>query len=333
MTKIYRDRPEDITQVIQLLSKGKVVAVPTETVYGLAAYTFNISAVRQVFNIKGRPFIDPLIVHTFDMEGVNRLASLNPSAIQLANVFWPGPLTLVLPKKPEVPSIVTANLNTVAIRIPMHPVLRKVLEDSKLCLAAPSANPFGYISPTTIEHVLDSLGDNLEYSLDGGACSVGMESTIIDITNPTKPILLRPGVITCDMLSKTLGLEVKNTYPKKVSITNNTEGLRAPGMMNKHYSPKTRLIIFELGKQLHITNDKSKALIYFNRKTISSMTKHINIYWLTEDGDLSEAAHNLFHLLRTVDQKEYDVIYIEAAPEKGIGVAINDRLKRASNES
>ena len=195
MTKIYRDRPEDITQVIQLLSKGKVVAVPTETVYGLAADTFNISAVRQVFNIKGRPFIDPLIVHTFDMEGVNRLASLNPSAIQLANVFWPGPLTLVLPKKPEVPSIVTANLNTVAIRIPMHPVLRKVLEDSKLCLAAPSANPFGYISPTTIEHVLDSLGDNLEYSLDGGACSVGMESTIIDITNPTKPILLRPGVI------------------------------------------------------------------------------------------------------------------------------------------
>jgi L-threonylcarbamoyladenylate synthase len=333
LTKIYRDRPEDIAQVIQLLSTGRVVAVPTETVYGLAADTFNESAVSQIFKIKGRPLIDPLIVHTFDLEGVDRLASLNPSANKLAEEFWPGPLTLVLPKKSEVPGIVTANLDSVAVRIPRHPVLRKVLGNSKLCLAAPSANPFTYISPTLVEHVLDSLGDQLEYLLDGGPCPIGMESTIVDITDPTQPVLLRPGVITRDMLSETLGLPVGITPGQKRSKTDKTEAMRAPGMMKKHYSPKTRLVMLELEKQLEITNDKHAAVIYFKRKELSPTTNQTNSYWLTEDGDLAEAAHKLFHLLRAVDQKGYETIYIEAAPEKGIGVAINDRLRRASNGS
>lgn len=331
MTKIYRDRPEDITKVIKLLSEGSVVAIPTETVYGLAVDAFNEEATREIFSIKGRPLIDPLIVHAIDMEGVERLASLNHAGNKLADKFWPGPLTLVLPKKPEVPGIVTADRDTVAVRVPSHPVLRKVLGISKLCLAAPSANPFGYISPTKVEHVLDSLGDNLDYILNGGPCTIGMESTIVDITDPTKPVLLRPGAITSEMLSEALGLLVEIDPGDKKAVRGKTDAMRAPGMMKKHYSPKTRLMMLESESPLEATNENYRAVIYFKRREIPPMTKQANAYWLTEDGDLSEAAHKLFHLLRVVDQKGYDVIYIEAAPEEGIGVAINNRLRRASN--
>ena len=331
MTKIYWDRPEDIAKVIKLLSEGSVVAVPTETVYGLAADAFNEEATREIFSIKGRPLIDPLIVHTFDMEGVGRLASLNQAVNKLADKFWPGPLTVILPKKSEVPGIITADRDTVAVRVPSHPVLRKVLESSKLCLGAPSANPFGYISPTKVEHVLDSLGDNLDYILNGGPCTIGMESTIVDITEPTRPVLLRPGAITSKMLSEALGLPVEIDPGDKKAMRGNTDAMRAPGMMKKHYSPKTRLMMLESESQLEITKDRLTAVIYFKRNALPPTTKQANNYWLTEDGDLSEAAHKLFHLLRAVDQKGYDVIYIEAAPEEGIGVAINDRLRRASN--
>ena len=308
-----------------------MVAVPTETVYGLAADAFNEDATRHIFKIKGRPLIDPLIVHTFDLEGVDRLASLNPAVKKLADKFWPGPLTVVLPKKREVPALVTADLDTVAVRVPMHPVLRKVLENSRLCLAAPSANPFGYLSPTRVDHVLDSLGDSLDHLLDGGPCPIGMESTIVDICDPTKPVLLRPGAINVDKLSEALDLSVEINPADKKAKTEMTEAMPAPGMIDKHYSPKTRLLILEPETLLEIAKVKHAAVIYFNRNDTPSLPKQASAYWLTEDGDLNDAARNLFHLLRAVDRKGYDAIFIEAAPEEGIGVAINDRLRRASN--
>lgn len=330
MTRIYRDRPEDIAQVINLLSEGSVVAVPTETVYGLAADAFNEEATRQIFKMKGRPFIDPLIVHTHDLEGVSRIASLNKAAVNLADKFWPGPLTIVLPKKPGVPAIVTADLNTVAVRVPKHPVLRKVLEDSRLCLAAPSANPFGYLSPTRIEHVLESLGELLEYALDGGPCPIGMESTIIDVSNPEKPVLLRPGAITVEMLSEAVGLPVAINIPRHKAALKRPEGMPAPGMLQMHYSPNTPLIILEPGKSSDKTDLPNTAVVYFNRKGSQPTLKNARVYWLTEDGDLAQAARNLYHLLRAIDGQGHDTIYIEAVPEEGIGAAIVDRIKRAS---
>ncbi|WP_269539631.1 L-threonylcarbamoyladenylate synthase [Cerasicoccus fimbriatus] len=313
-----------IQQAAQLLQSGHCVAVPTETVYGLAGDAMNEAAVRQIFAIKSRPFIDPLIVHLHDFDQLHDLTQLNESQLtaarRLDEAFWPGPLTLVLPKHERVHDLVTANRDSVAIRRPAHPIMRKLLEASKLYLAAPSANPFGYISPTTAQHVRDSLNERCPHILDGGPCESGLESTIVDLREPERPILLRPGPIGKEMIESVLGVEVSLPAPTSDSSL-------APGMLERHYSPTTRLLLHPAGQLPSVS--EVEARIYLKRPPFSD-GKHD--YWLSESGELPEVAKNLFSLLRTLDALEgIQAIHCEQPPPgPGIANAIRDRLGRAS---
>lgn len=328
VTRIYGDSPEDIAEVSKVLANGGVVAVPTETVYGLAANARDPEACRRIFEIKKRPLLDPLIVHVRDMERANCLAHLNPEAELLASKFWPGPLTIILPKKIEVPDIVTAGLPTVAIRMSHHPLLREILRCSGLDLAAPSANPFGYVSPTCAEHVLNTLGDDLMHLMDGGTCEIGIESTIIDLQKGESPILLRPGAITQEMLSDVLHRQVHAGY-KSAKTSQKTITASAPGLFGRHYSPTTPLSIFANGETPMPCSSGKIAVVYFSKIKAPAPPEHLSAFWLTADGDPEEAAKRIFHLLQRLDQQGFADIYIELAPDTGVGPAINDRLRKA----
>ena len=206
--RILKGTPRNLELLARRLRAGDIVGVPTETVYGLAADALNPTACRKIFEAKGRPVSDPLIVHLHSLHDLAKVAVANSAALKLAETFWPGPLTLVLPKLEVVPSIVSAGLPSVAVRVPAHPLFRRLLKLVGRPLAAPSANPFGYISPTTAEHVRSGLGTKIRYILDGGASGIGLESTIVDLRNPAKPRLLRPGAITREQLTETLGCAV-----------------------------------------------------------------------------------------------------------------------------
>ncbi len=329
MTRIYGDRPEDIAEVCEVLANGGVVAVPTETVYGLAANARDPEACGRIFEIKKRPLLDPLIVHVLDLERASCLAQLNPEAELLASQFWPGPLTIVLPKKEVVPDIVTAGLPSVAIRMSHHPLLRKILRCSGLDLAAPSANPFGYISPTCADHVLNTLGDDLEHLMDGGNCEIGIESTIIDLQDGESPILLRPGVVTQKMLSDVLHRQVHTGY-KSAKTSQKIITASAPGMFDRHYSPTTPLSLFANGDTPNLCSGGNTAVVYFSKIKAPAQPEHLSAFWLTADGDPEEAAHGIFNLLQRLDQQGYTDIYIELAPDSGLGPAINDRLRKAA---
>ncbi len=328
VTRIYGDRPEDSAEVCELLANGGVVALPTETVYGLEANARDPIACRRVFEIKGRPFLDPLIVQVMDLEEAAKLAYMNPEAELLASEFWPGPLTIVLPRKPEVPDIVTAGLPTVAVRMSRHPLLREVLRCSGLALAAPSANPFGYVSPTRAEHVINTLGDKLEHLLDGGTCEIGLESTIIDLQDMDSPTLLRPGAITQDMLSHVLNKEVRAEY--RARGESEKKAVPAPGLLDRHYSPATPLILFAPGESPSPHSGGKAAVVFFTKRKAPALPKLSSAFWLTEDGDAEEAARQLFHLLQQLDEQGFAAIYMELAPETGLGPVINDRLRKAA---
>lgn len=314
-----------IEEIVKALQDGDLVALPTETVYGLAANALNLQAVKKIFDVKGRPLIDPLIVHIHDINQAEQLAHLPPLAYKLAEKFWPGPLTLVLPKKTVVPDIVTAGLPNIAIRIPKHPIFQKLLATSKLPLAAPSANPFGYLSPTKAQHVKKTLGHKIKYIVDGGPCTIGLESTILSLINPQKPEILRPGPIDAHDLQSVLGLEP--TYPTKIS----QKGAQlAPGLLKSHYSPQTPLKPFSSEKLPQLLNPLGKyAIIFLQRPHQAPQAPSTEIFWLSEDGNLNEVAKNLFSLLAHLDDQNFDSIFIELPPNKGLGLAINDRLKRA----
>lgn len=318
-----------IEEIVVALRNGDLVALPTETVYGLAADALNPQAVKKIFEVKGRPFIDPLIVHTFDLDQVEELADLNEIVYKLAEKFWPGPLTLVLPKKSIVPEIVTAGLSSVAIRIPKHPIFREILAASKLSLAAPSANPFGYLSPTEAHHVEKTLGNKVKYIIDGGPCSIGLESTILKLTDPDNPEILRPGPISAEDLETVFGFK-----PTCYSTANSQKSAQiAPGLLKSHYSPRTRLQLFESDNIPEFSGCESKsAIIFLKGPRASEENQFVNVFWLSEDGDLNEVAKNLFSLLARLDHQSFDSIYIEVPINKGIGVAINDRLKRAAHK-
>ncbi|MDR2982629.1 MAG: threonylcarbamoyl-AMP synthase, partial [Puniceicoccales bacterium] len=308
------------------LRNGEIVAVPTETVYGLAADALNEAAVQKIFEAKGRPLIDPLIVHVGNMAGVAQLAEVPPVLEKLATRFWPGPLTVVLQKKDHVPSLVTAGMPTVAIRMPAHPLIRKLLLAFGGVLAAPSANPFGYVSPTTAGHVRDSLGDRVPWIMDGGSCAHGLESTIIHLADPAGPRLLRPGPISRDDLEQVLGVHV---LPAPSHLDQQTAQI-APGMLARHYSPATPLILHKesgsLEKLANADKAQSPARVWLQRPaTIVS-----GDYWLSEDGSLTEIGRNMFSLLRQLDSAGFPEIHIELPEDAGIGVAINDRLRRAA---
>jgi len=318
--RIHPPTPTNLRRLAAALRRGELVAVPTETVYGLAAHALDPRACRAIFRAKGRPARDPLIVHVLDLAHAERLAVFNPAARRLARRFWPGPLTLVLPKQPCVPGVVTAGGATVALRAPAHPLARRLLRLAKIPLAAPSANLFGYISPTEAAHVVDGLGRRIRHVLDGGACPVGVESTILDLTNPARPRILRPGAVTAATLAKFLGRPVGQA-PRQAAKGR----LLAPGMLARHYSPRTPLVIRNpRGRRPH------GVAGIFLRKPAGPTGR--DIYWLSERGALAEIARNLYRVLRAADQGGHRQIWIEALPVAagGLAVALHDRLRRAA---
>jgi L-threonylcarbamoyladenylate synthase len=324
--RVYSPTPANLRRLAAALRRGELVAFPTETVYGLAAHALDARACRAIFRAKGRPAHDPLIVHVANLAHAEELAGFNDLARKLARRFWPGPLTLVLPKKPCVPGIVTAGRRTVAIRSPAHPLARRLLRLSGLPLAAPSANAFGYISPTSAAHVLDGLGKKIPHILDGGPCLLGVESTILDLTNPARPKILRPGVITAEMLEKFLGRPFGPT-PRNRSRAKQTRGMLAPGLLPQHYSPHTPLVIKHRWTKL-----PPEVAGIFLRKPPGRTAK--NIYWLSDRSALADMARNLYRVLRQADRGRHRQIWIEAPPDDsgGLAAAITDRLRRAAKQ-
>jgi L-threonylcarbamoyladenylate synthase len=308
---------KDILKAAQLLEQGKLVAIPTETVYGLAANALDTTAVAGIFRAKNRPTFDPLIIHTYSIEKAKEYVTKFPGELEkLAKVYWPGPLTLLLPKKNVIPDLVTSGLYNVAVRIPDHPLTLQLLKELNFPLAAPSANPFGYISPTRPEHVNKQLGNEVDYILDGGACEVGIESTIVGIEEG-KVCVYRLGGLSMEQVEKIAG---------KVELKINSSGdPTAPGQLKSHYSPIKKIVIGNVDELL--TQYENPGVLSFGDKTYDVYT-----YELSRNADLTEAAANLFAGLRALDESRAEVILTDYLPEIGLGIAINDRLKRAAAE-
>lgn len=320
--RIYQGTPRNLAMLARKLQAGELVGVPSETVYGLAADALNPTACRKIFTAKGRPTTDPLIVHLHHINQLDAIAQVDPTTLALAKAFWPGPLTLILQKQSCVPDIVTSGLDSVAVRIPQHPLFRKLLKLAGIPLAAPSANPFGYVSPTTAEHVRTNLGNRIHYILDGGASRIGLESTIIDARDTNHLRLLRPGAITPKQIETTLGLTVK---PVKSRAT--SEAQVAPGMLAQHYSPRAKVILHDRLAAAAAGESRHEARLHF-AKPSGKLTQHD--YWLGLNGDQQGAAQKLFAQLRMLDGKGYHIIHAERAPEGPYATAINDRLGRAA---
>jgi len=311
------DTGKDIKKAKQLLEAGQVIAIPTETVYGLAGNALDAHAVAEIFRVKNRPSFDPLIVHVPSFHVVDRYTEEVPSAaLQLADAFWPGPLTLLLRRKPIIPDLVTAGLPTVGLRCPDHPLTRELLASLDFPLAAPSANPFGYISPTRPEHVAQQLGDKIPYILDGGPCSVGIESTIIGFVNGQATVM-RAGGLKIEDIEAVIGrVDVRDV---------STSNPQAPGQLQSHYAPRKTLIVGEITRLMKEHASRTIGTLTFSRATDAP----IGVV-LSPEGNLEEAARNLFAALRTLDSSEAEILLAEFVPDTGLGRAINDRLRRAS---
>lgn len=323
--RLFRGTPSNLKLLAKVLRQGGLVGVPTETVYGLAADALDAEACARIYRAKGRPPTDPLIVHVLSRQEAEKIAYLNPAARRLADAFWPGPLTLVLEKRAEVPDIVTAGLGSVAVRVPAHGLFRRLLRVTGRPLAAPSANPFGYVSPTTAEHVRAGLGERIGHILDGGACSVGLESTIIDVRDPDRPRLLRPGAIAREQVETTLGRKVGSGR----TAGSARKAQRAPGMLKRHYSPRTPVTLHQsLSAKDVKAGGKRDAWVFAARP--KGVTGD-NIFWLDPRGDLRGAARRLFALLRRLDAAGHSRIHLEKIPGRaGLAEALNDRLARAA---
>jgi L-threonylcarbamoyladenylate synthase len=325
IARILRGTPLNLAFLARRLRAGELVGVPTETVYGLAADALNASACKKIFAAKGRPATDPLIVHIRSLADLATVAVANPAALKLAERFWPGPLTLVLPKTAAVPDVVSAGLPSVAVRMPAHPLFRRLLKLTGRPLAAPSANPFGYISPTTAEHVRAGLGRKIGHILDGGPATLGLESTILDLRDPARPRLLRPGSISREALARALGRPVAwRGRPVAPAF----EAQVAPGLLLRHYSPRTPLTLHRrLDPAAARRSDPDEAWLFVARPA----GRHgKNIFWLDPRGDLRGAARRLFAQLRTLDTAGFRCILAELAAGEGPAAAINDRLTRAA---
>jgi len=326
--KIYRGTPRNLRLLANAIKKGEVVGVPTETVYGLAGDALNVQAVKKIFRAKGRPSNDPLIVHLHSLAQLDALAETSPAVEKLARAFWPGPLTLVLPKKPAVPGLVTSGRPSVAVRIPRHPLFLALLRACARPLAAPSANPFGYISPTSAAHVRDGLGKKIRYILDGGTCDIGVESTILDLRDPRHPAILRPGAIARRAIERVLRMPVAAAHDE---IVTSTQAAVAPGLLARHYSPRTPIELHEKLKPA-TTSSTREAFLFFQRPAkLPAGCTAINTFALTKNGALSNAAKTLFATLRKLDAGQWTKIHAERAPgDSALALAINDRLTRAA---
>lgn len=296
-----------VSLAVQLLSHGQLVAVPTETVYGLAADATEHSAVQQIFAVKGRPSFNPLICHVADEAMAARFVQVDPTASRLMAAFWPGPLTLVLPALPDshISEAVSAGLSTIAVRCPAHNVTRTIIKELGRPVAAPSANPSGKLSPTSATDVMDGLGGQIPLVVDGGTTQVGIESTIVAVRKGDV-YLLRPGTITPDDIVNELGIPV---------LANDNSEISAPGQLLSHYAPNASV-------RLNATTQQANEILIGFGPVAGSLT-------LSHDGDLLEAAQNLFRLLREAD-KRGSAIAVAPIPNQGVGIAINDRLKRAA---
>lgn len=354
----------EITRAAEILRAGGLVAFPTETVYGLGAHALDERAVARIFEVKSRPRFDPLIVHVASREAIARLVTEWPAQAQrLAERFWPGPLTLVLPKAPFVPDLVTAGCSTVAVRIPDHPVAQALLRAADVPVAAPSANPFGRISPTTAAHVREQLGDRIDLILDGGPCRVGVESTVLQLT-ADGPLLLRPGGTTVEEIEELIG-PVRIAAPADVVPAS---GLASPGALPTHYAPRTPLAlrdeslgagVYRSGGDMetgtegipHVprclpfspssclaavaavlaTSNPHSRLGLLTLRAPTSSAGFARIETLSSTGDLREATANFFAALRRLDAAGLDLIVADLFPETGLGRALNDRLRRAAH--
>lgn len=322
---IFKPSPTNLQLAAEALKNNQLVGLPTETVYGLAANALSPEAIQKIYQLKGRPSTNPLIVHIADFEQIHsltgELSTQQRSYLNLLKKFWPGPLTIILPKSDLIPMIVTANSASVAIRIPNHPVALDLLRKSSVPVAAPSANRSNYISPTSAQHVDNEFGTELELIIDGGECTVGLESTIVSlVTSP--PQILRPGAITLQTL--------QSIIPEIVLVERSVareEEQASPGQQIKHYSPKTRLDFKTNYKPT--AEEKKVAYVAFHPLKELEQKNFFSYKLLSQNGDLNEVAQKLFATLRELDHQGLDLILIDDCHTEDIGLAIMDRLKRA----
>jgi L-threonylcarbamoyladenylate synthase len=304
----------------ELLEKNEVIAIPTETVYGLAGNAYNEIAVKKIFEIKKRPFYNPLIVHIASVVRLDTVAESIPAiAYKLAEMFWPGPLTLILKKKSLIPHWVTGGKDSVAVRVPNHPLTLQLLNTLDFPLAAPSANPFGTISPTQADHVANYFKNKIPLILDGGTCKSGLESTIIGFEND-QVILYRHGAISIEAIESITGKLISNTHQDATPI--------APGMLSKHYAPNTNTIATsDLKKEMSLYSNRKIGVVAF--KELDFEAKNCNVEVLSKNGLLEEAAKNFYAALHRLDKENLELIIIEQLPDYSLGKTINDRIQRA----
>ena len=313
-----------------LLRAGQLVAFPTETVYGLGANALDEAACAKIFAAKGRPADNPLIVHIADIAMLANLAEVTPLALRLAEAFWSGPLTIVLPKRPGIPDLVSAGLPTVGIRWPANPIAQALIQAAGCPLAAPSANVSGRPSPTLARHVLEDLDGKIPLIIDGGAVDIGLESTVVDASGE-QPLILRPGQLSAADLAKVLGCEVAYASAK------NVERPSAPGMKYKHYAPKgelrlaaTRAEVLSLRQEL-AAKYGAEPLCIVTEDAAKPWPADAEVFLIAAKGDLASYAHNMFAALRYADANEYAAVVMETVPAEGLGVAIMNRLRKAAN--
>jgi L-threonylcarbamoyladenylate synthase len=312
--------PRAAAEAAALVRAGGLVAFPTETVYGLGADAFDARAVARIFAVKGRPALDPLIVHVAGVDELPTVARAVPSEVErLAARFWPGPLTLVLPKAERVPDLVTSGLDSVGVRVPAHPAALALLRACGRPIAAPSANPFGYVSPTTAAHVADLLGERVDLILDGGPCAVGVESTILSLV-ADEPTILRPGGVPREALEAALG--------RRVSSAARGARPQAPGQLETHYATRTPLRLLD-GPATRAPAERRTGLLAFAHEPPRE-AGYAAVEVLAPDGDLTTAAASLFAALRRLDARGLDALEAEPCPDHGLGHAILDRLRRAA---
>jgi len=337
--------PDSLQQAADIIKDGGLVAFPTETVYGLGADAFNSTALAKIFDAKNRPYFDPLIIHIAAIESLEKVADISlidektrKKLFLLAENLWPGPLSIVLPKNKKIPGIATAGLETAAIRFPDHDAAQKLISLSSGAVAAPSANPFGSLSPTKAEHVRDKLGNKVDMILDGGSTRIGLESTVLDISSDSIKIL-RPGGTSKEVIEELVGsidngeLRIKNEKHVKSAVHSPKA---SPGMLKSHYAPKTPLYTLNREEIFCQPAKTGDVFLFFDDSTRDLWQKKQNlpeagtIRVLSDTGNMLEAASRLFEILHELDNGDYLRIYAQLVPKEGLGEAINDRLIRAS---
>jgi len=313
-SNIYKPNITNLIKAKKIIENNNVIGIPTETVYGLAGNAYSNKSIRKIFNLKRRPSYNPLIIHYANLKKLKKDAIINNDLIKLFKHFCPGPITFILKINPKskISTIATARKKTIAIRFPKHRVVRKLLNLLKMPLAAPSANISSKLSPTSSSDVAEEFKNKIKFILDGGKSKIGLESTIVDLTN--RPKILRPGIITPDKISKILNKETK--------VTKSTKKINSPGQLKLHYSPGIPL------KMNKSKANKKEAFVVFGKKFKANK----NCFNLSKNGNLKEAAKNLYTILRKIKRKGYKSIAVSKIPNIGVGIAINDRLKRASNK-